>query len=189
MNTKLLASVAAILLLASIVSVSLMDSAYADEKTAKEKAKAKKAEVKQKTSAKKTEVKEKITAKKAESKEKKAEVKQKVTAKKTETKEKVDAKKSATASSPVVEMAKGTATNQDCGNDCFTPHTVNVPVGGTVAWKNVDTAAHTATAADMAFDTGMVMAGKTGKLKFETAGTFDYFCMVHPWMKGVIVVS
>jgi len=39
------------------------------------------------------------------------------------------------------------------------------------------------------FDSSLVMAGGMFSYKFEEAGTYDYFCMVHPWMKGIVTVS
>ncbi len=86
-------------------------------------------------------------------------------------------------------MAKGTATNTECGGKCFVPNNVQVKVGGTVTWKNIDTAAHTATDSNGAFDSGMVMAKGSFKHKFDTAGTYNYMCIVHPWMQGTVTVS
>jgi plastocyanin len=115
-------------------------------------------------------------------------------AKKLADKKVVDAKKDAAADKAAadtvtVEMAKGTATNTECGDKCFVPNNVQVKVGGTVIWKNVDTAAHTATDSNGAFDSSMVMAKGSFKHKFDTAGTYNYMCIVHPWMQGTVTVS
>ena len=90
-----------------------------------------------------------------------------------------------------VEMAKGTATNTKCDDKCFVPNKVTITAGGTVTWKNVDSAGHFATSADgKTFDTGMVNAGaSSAAVTMNTAGTYDYMCMVHPWMKGTVVVK
>ncbi|MBI5859233.1 MAG: cupredoxin domain-containing protein [Nitrosarchaeum sp.] len=74
------------------------------------------------------------------------------------------------------------------------PNTVQIKVGGTVTWKNVDTAAHTVTSGknavyDGIFDSSMVMGGSSFNYKFDKTGTYDYFCMVHPWMTGKVTVS
>ena len=56
------------------------------------------------------------------------------------------------------------------------------------------TAAHTATAGTATngpsdvWDSGLIMAGSSFSHTFEAAGTFDYFCMVHPWMSGVVII-
>lgn len=80
-------------------------------------------------------------------------------------------------------------------NECFTPNEVTVDVGGEVIWTNDDTAAHTVTSGtatdgpDGTFDSSLFMAGTTFSHKFDMAGTFPYFCMVHPWMSGTVVVQ
>ncbi|MGQ0606718.1 MAG: cupredoxin domain-containing protein [Candidatus Nitrosotenuis sp.] len=89
----------------------------------------------------------------------------------------------------IVEMAAGTASNQDCADQCFIPSTAHVTVGGTITWKNVDSAAHTATEMNSKFDSSIVMTDGEFSHTFEEAGTFDYMCIVHPWMKGQVVVG
>ena len=80
-------------------------------------------------------------------------------------------------------------------DSCFIPSTVVITVGGTVTWDNTDNAAHTSssgTAADGpdgVFDSSLIMAGGSYSHTFDTAGTFDYFCMVHPWMEGTVIVE
>ncbi|HWT90984.1 MAG TPA: cupredoxin family copper-binding protein [Solirubrobacterales bacterium] len=65
---------------------------------------------------------------------------------------------------------------------------VVVQVGGKVTWQNEDTAPHTATADDKSFDTGTLDKGKIGSATFKEAGTFGYFCEIHPTMKGIVEV-
>ena len=71
-------------------------------------------------------------------------------------------------------------------NECYIPYEVTVDVGGEVTWSNDDTAAHTVTSGtpaggpDGLFDSSLFMAGTTFSYKFEEAGTYNYFCMVHP---------
>ncbi len=80
-------------------------------------------------------------------------------------------------------------------NECFLPYMVTVDVGGEVTWSNDDTAAHTVTAGSAGqgpsgeFDSSLFMAGTTFSHTFESAGEFPYFCMVHPWMAGVVTVQ
>ena len=80
-------------------------------------------------------------------------------------------------------------------NECFIPSEVTVDVGGEVTWSNDDTAAHTVTAGSVAdgpsgvFDSSLFMAGTTFSHKFDVEGEFPYFCMVHPWMSGLVVVQ
>lgn len=69
----------------------------------------------------------------------------------------------------------------------FEPAELRVPVGTAVAWTNTDPAPHTATGAG--FDTGSLEPGETGTVTFDTAGTFDYVCAIHPTMRGRVVVE
>jgi predicted secreted protein with PEFG-CTERM motif len=80
-------------------------------------------------------------------------------------------------------------------NECYIPDEVTVDVGGEVTWTNDDTAAHTVTSGsasggpDGTFDSSLIIAGKSFTYKFEEAGEFPYFCQVHPWMVGKVVVQ
>jgi len=70
----------------------------------------------------------------------------------------------------------------------YEPDPVTVQVGGKVIWLNQDTAPHTATADDGSFDTGTLERGKLKSETFKQAGTFAYFCEVHPYMHGTVEV-
>ena len=81
-------------------------------------------------------------------------------------------------------------------NACFIPNPVTIDIGDTVTWENVDNAAHTVTSGspadgpDGVFDSSLIMAGgATFSHTFDDAGTYDYFCMVHPWMQGSVIVE
>ncbi len=80
-------------------------------------------------------------------------------------------------------------------NECWIPSTVTIDVGGEVIWSNDDTAAHTVTSGsavdgpDDIFDSSLFLAGTTFEVTFDTEGTFPYFCMVHPWMAGTVIVG
>jgi len=80
-------------------------------------------------------------------------------------------------------------------NECFIPGEVNIAIGDTVTWMNDDTAAHTATSGTPGgevgaiFDSGLVMVDGSFSNTFDTAGEYPYFCMVHPWMAGMVIVG
>jgi plastocyanin len=65
---------------------------------------------------------------------------------------------------------------------------LEVVVGTTVEWTNRDPLAHSVTAVDRSFNSGLIQPGKTYRHTFTKAGTFNFFCMPHPFMKGTIVV-
>jgi len=72
----------------------------------------------------------------------------------------------------------------------FSPATITAKVGDVVTWTNNDSTGHTATMkADGACTTPTIAAGSTGSIKFTAAGTYDYFCKIHPNMTGQITVS
>ncbi|MHA7648176.1 PEFG-CTERM sorting domain-containing protein [Nitrosopumilus sp. S4] len=84
---------------------------------------------------------------------------------------------------------------EDTADGCYIPSTATVDVGGKVIMANTDTAAHTYTAGTAEggptgeFDTGLLMAGNSFEYSPETVGEIPYFCMVHPWMQGLIIVQ
>ena len=96
----------------------------------------------------------------------------------------------------IVDVPAGTA-SPGCeeSNSCYLPASLSVSVGDTVEWDNIDTAAHTVTAGSPAegpsgaFDSSLLMAGASYSFTFDAAGSYDYFCMVHPWMTGKVTVN
>jgi plastocyanin len=74
---------------------------------------------------------------------------------------------------------------QDWG---YNPARVVIQAGQTVTFTNSGQIAHTATAKEGAFDTGLLRNGQSATVKFDTPGTYVYFCTPHPWMIGEIVV-
>jgi plastocyanin len=75
-------------------------------------------------------------------------------------------------------------------NFAFSPATITAKVGDTVTWTNNDTTAHTATLkSDASCDTGSLQAGAAGGIQFDVAGSYDYFCKIHPNMTGKVEVS
>lgn len=72
----------------------------------------------------------------------------------------------------------------------FQPRSVVVAVGGTVTFTQGGDAAHTATAEDGSFDTGLLEdEGASADVTFDTAGRITYICEVHPNMSGIVTVT
>jgi len=96
-----------------------------------------------------------------------------------------------TVSLPKDSAAPGCETS----DACFIPSMVSINTGDTVSWSNDDTAAHTVTSGtpqggpDKVFDSGLFLVGNTFDVTFDSAGSYDYFCMVHPWMAGKVTVT
>lgn len=70
----------------------------------------------------------------------------------------------------------------------FTPQTVSVKVGARVAWTNADAVPHTATERDRRWDTGTLSGGQSASQTFISAGTYRYYCTLHPSMTGAVIV-
>jgi len=106
-----------------------------------------------------------------------------------------------TAFAAEVEPAEGSGNQVKGGpncqdtNECWIPNTVTIGVGEEVTWTNTDITAHTVTSGtaadgpDGTYDSGLWLGGDTFSWTFDEAGTFDYFCIVHPWMAGQVIVS
>jgi len=76
------------------------------------------------------------------------------------------------------------------GGPFFSPANLTVKVGKTVTWVNKDTVTHTVTSEGSSlFDSGFMPTGATFRFTFTAAGTYPYYCTVHPYMKGTIVVT
>jgi len=91
--------------------------------------------------------------------------------------------------------AGSSAPGCESNNSCFLPASITINAGDTVEWSNEDTAAHTVTSGspadgpDGVFDSSLVMAGANFAFTFNDKGSYNYFCMVHPWMTGSVTVN
>jgi plastocyanin len=101
---------------------------------------------------------------------------------------------------PAQETATETPSAQNAGpapvkvaneNSAFKPSELIVPAGTTVTWVNADEVPHTATssASPPLFDSRTLRADSRFSFEFKAAGAYDYFCEVHPFMTGKVVVK
>ncbi len=82
-------------------------------------------------------------------------------------------------------------------HNCFSPNPDMVAPGTTVTWKNTDTVSHYVTSGQPSdnttgtvFDSGnLIKPQGTFQFTFANPGTFNYFCTVHPWMTGQVIVG
>ncbi len=74
-------------------------------------------------------------------------------------------------------------------NFSFKPQVITVTVGTTVVWQNQDDTPHTVTATDKRFTSSALDTGDVFTHQFLAAGTYTYYCMIHPKMTGTIVVQ
>jgi plastocyanin len=87
------------------------------------------------------------------------------------------------------------ASTQKMDQIYFDPKDTKIAIGTTVKWINNDETVHTVTSGTQEsgpssmFDSGMLNPGSSFEYTFNSAGTFDYFCMVHPWMTGSVTAE
>jgi plastocyanin len=74
-------------------------------------------------------------------------------------------------------------------NFVFGPQAITVPVGTTVTWTNSDDIPHTAVSTDGVFKSKVMDTDEKFSYTFTKAGTYSYYCSVHPKMTGQIVVK
>ena len=95
-----------------------------------------------------------------------------------------------------VDIPTGTSTpGCESNNACYLPANITINAGDVIVWDNIDTAAHTVTSGSPAngpsgvFDSSLLMGSASYAFTFEETGSYDYFCIVHPWMAGTVTVN
>ncbi|KKL76151.1 hypothetical protein LCGC14_2047770 [marine sediment metagenome] len=94
----------------------------------------------------------------------------------------------------VVSIPQGAGFQQP-GQIYYDSNLVTVAIGNTVSWVNDDEQVHTVTSGtptggpDGLFDSGMISSGGSFHQTYDTVGTFDYYCIVHPWMQGTVIAE
>jgi hypothetical protein len=77
----------------------------------------------------------------------------------------------------------------------FDPSNVTIPVGSEVIWSNQDKLSHTVTSgnasigADGKFNSNVLRLHDSFSYIFSQPGRYSYYCIMHPWMKGMVTVS
>jgi plastocyanin len=128
----------------------------------------------------------------------------------------IDAAENNSTNTPQVSNANGTSiTNMSAGTgtssistvsivsgsslpsnrEFYVPKTVETTVGSMINWKNEDFGPHTVTSGDMTtgktgvFDSNIMQKGSTFSFLFDKVGEYDYFCTLHPFMTGRVIVK
>jgi plastocyanin len=74
-------------------------------------------------------------------------------------------------------------------NFSFGPATLTVPVGTSVTWINRDDIPHTVVSTDGVFKSKVLDTDEKFSFTFSKAGTYPYFCSIHPKMTGKVIVQ
>ncbi len=77
---------------------------------------------------------------------------------------------------------------------CYIPSVIVIEKGKQITWVNEDSAFHSITSGYYGtptelFDSGHLDPFESYTLTFDETGTYDYFCTLHPWMKGQVIVE
>jgi len=84
---------------------------------------------------------------------------------------------------------KAETTEVKIDNFSFGPATLTVPVGTTIAWTNRDDIPHTVVSTDGVFKSKVLDTDEKFSFTFSKAGTYPYFCSIHPKMTGKVIVQ
>jgi len=87
------------------------------------------------------------------------------------------------------EDAKASAMQVTVDNFTFAPQTLTVPVNGTVTWVNKDDVPHVIASDDGVFKSKALDTDDKYSYTFGKAGTYSYYCSIHPKMVGKVVVQ
>lgn len=96
-------------------------------------------------------------------------------------------KQTTTPTSPSTTPSTTSGNTVTMKNFAFNPQELTVSAGASVTFKNDDSVTHTVTGTG--FDSGDIQPGGEFKRTFDTVGTFDYHCSIHPSMTGSIIVK
>ena len=84
---------------------------------------------------------------------------------------------------------KSSPTEVRVDNFSFAPETLTVPVNSTVTWVNKDDVPHVIASNDGLFKSKGLDTDDKYSYTFAKAGTYSYYCSIHPKMVGKIVVQ
>ena len=86
------------------------------------------------------------------------------------------------------DQPSAAATEVKIDNFSFGPQTVSVPVGAKVTWTNRDDIPHTVVSTEGVFKSKVQDTNEQFSFTFDKAGTYPYYCSIHPKMTGKVVV-
>lgn len=94
----------------------------------------------------------------------------------------------------VIMPTKASRPGCDETDSCYIPSKIIIKPGQSVTWINQDSAFHSVTSGTYDnpkddFDSGYLDPYQTYTLTFDNVGIVDYFCTLHPWMYGQVIIS
>ena len=88
-----------------------------------------------------------------------------------------------------VDITIPNGASSPANSEFYAPKAFTAKAGQTVTWINRDPSAHTVTSTTNLFDSGMFPSGGLWSHAFAQAGTYEYYCTLHTWMKGTVIVQ
>jgi len=94
----------------------------------------------------------------------------------------------------VIMSSKVSRPGCETTNSCYVPSKITIKQRSSITWLNDDSAFHSVTSGFYGdpsdfFDSGYLDPHESFTFSFEEVGTYDYFCTLHPWMKGQVIVE
>jgi nitrite reductase (NO-forming) len=100
-----------------------------------------------------------------------------------------------TSTTPTTHISMVSGSSNPNNKVFYDPTPAKVKTSTTITWTNDDTLPHTVTSGNAdtgpsgEFDSGIVMGAGSFTHTFDKAGTFDYYCALHPYMRGQVIVG
>jgi len=109
-------------------------------------------------------------------------------------KEKTSEEPEVVVAGDIIMSTKSSRPGCEEADRCYIPSVFTIDSGNQVTWINEDSAFHSVTSgfydepSDL-FDSGHLDPYESFTFDFDEKGTYDYFCTLHPWMKGQVLVG
>ena len=109
-------------------------------------------------------------------------------------KEKISEEPEVVVNADIIMPTKASRPGCEEADRCYIPSVIAIDFGNQVTWVNEDSAFHTVTSgfygeSSELFDSGHLDPYESFTFDFDEKGTYDYFCTLHPWMKGQVIVG
>jgi len=109
-------------------------------------------------------------------------------------KEKISEEPEVVVNGDIIMSTKSSRPGCEETDRCYIPSVITIDSGNQVTWVNEDSAFHSVTSGfygepSELFDSGHLDPYESFVFDFDEKGTYDYFCTLHPWMKGQVIVG
>jgi YVTN family beta-propeller protein len=93
------------------------------------------------------------------------------------------------AAAPIAAVAEDQTAAVSISKFAFVPATITIAAGQSVTWSNADSVTHTSTSDDKIWDSGDLSPNASFSTTFSQPGTYAYHCIIHPFIRGTIIVN